>query len=213
LQCSKGYGRIGFFKVALTSMKSGLPATGTEQLLGMLSPFVPDQYLQEHWPAGRTGGRRGAFSAAQLWRVHLLALLTPAHSLNLLVRLLSEQRGWRQFAHLSHRQRVPDVRMLHEFRERLGVSGARQINEQLLEALLESVDLAAPSVGLMDATDLEASCRGFKKKGWKLTQRAARPKASGALKSDRASGLWGTKSTACDCGFRAINVVCFWCPW
>lgn len=147
----------------------------------MLSPFVPDEYLHEHWP-GKTGGRRHAFSAAQLWRVHLLALLTPAHSLNLLVRLLSEQRAWRRFAHLSHRHRVPDVRMLHEFRDRLGVSGARQINEQLLEALLESVDPAATAVGLMDATDLEASCRGFKKKGWKLIQRVVQPKASGVLK-------------------------------
>lgn len=194
-------------------MNSGLPATGTEQLLRVLSPFVPDQYLQEHWPPGRTGGRRHAFSAAQLWRVHLLALLTPVHSLNLLVRLLSEQRAWRQFAHLPHRHRVPDVRMLHEFRDRLGVSGARQINEQLLEALLETLDPAATAVGLMDATDLEASCRGFKKKGWKLTRRVVRPKASGVLKWDRASGLSGTKSTACDCGFRATNEVCFWCPW
>ena len=191
-------------------MNSGLPATGTEQLLRMLSPFVPDQYLQEHWPAGRTGGRCHAFSAAQLWRVHLLALLTPAHSLNLLVRLLSEQRGWRQFAHLPHRHRV---RMLHEFRDRLGVTGARQINEQLLEALLESVDPVATAVGLMDATDLEASCRGFKKKGRKLTPHVVRPKASGVLKWERAAGLSGTKNTACDCGFRATSAVYFWCPW
>ena len=194
-------------------MNSGLPPTGTERLLRVLSPFVPDQYLQERWPMARTGGRRHAFSAAQLWRVHLLALLTPAHSLNLLVRLLSEQRAWRQFAHLPHRHRVPDVRMLHEFRDRVGVSGARQINERLLEGLLESIDPAAPAVALMDATDLEASCRGSKKNDWRVTRLSARPKASGALRADRASGLSDTKNTVCDCGFRVTNGACFWCLW
>jgi len=153
-----------FLRIAFGSMNSVLPPTGTEQLLRLLSPFVPDQYLQDHWPQATTGGRRHAFSAAQLWRVHLLALLTPVHSLNLLVRLLSEQRAWRQFAHLPHRQRLPGVRMLHEFRERVGVSGARQINELLLDSLLESVDPVAPAVGLIDATDLKAACSGSKKK-------------------------------------------------
>jgi len=194
-------------------MNSGLPPTGTEQLLRVLSPFVPDQYLQEQWPRSKTGGRRHAFSAAQLWRVHLLALLTPVHSLNLLVRLLSEQRAWRQFAHLPHRHRVPDVRMLHEFRDRLGVSGARQINEHVLESLLETVDPAAPAVGLMDATDLEASCRGSKKNGWRLTRPIGRPKVSAVLNADRASGLSDIKNTVCVCGCRVINGACFWCRW
>lgn len=145
-------------------MNSGLPPTGSEQLLRLLSPFIPDQYLQEHWPQAATGGRRYSFSAAQLWRVHLLAFLTLVHSLNLLVRLLSEQRAWRQFAYLPHRHRLPGVRMLHEFRERVGVSGARQINERLLDSLLESMESSAPAVGLIDATDLQAACSGSKKK-------------------------------------------------
>jgi hypothetical protein len=54
--------------------------------------------------------------------------------------------------------------MLHEFRERVGVSGARQVNELLLDSLLESVDPVAPAVGLIDATDLKAACCGSKKK-------------------------------------------------
>jgi hypothetical protein len=32
--------------------------------------------------------------------VHLLSLLTPVHSLNLLVKMLPEQRAWRKFAGL-----------------------------------------------------------------------------------------------------------------
>ena len=102
-------------------MNSLLPTTGTNALLEQLSPFVPDGFLRERWPHTATGGRPGHFSAAQLWRVHLLALLTPVHSINLLLKLLPEQRAWRQFAHLPNRRRIPDVRMLHEFRGRVGV--------------------------------------------------------------------------------------------
>ena len=103
--------------------------------------------------------------------MHLLALLTPVHSLNLLVNLLREQKAWRQFAQLPHRHRVPDVRMLHEFRVQVGVSGARLINEVLLEALLQSLR-GETSVAVMDATDLEAACSGSKKKHRKVFGRS-----------------------------------------
>jgi hypothetical protein len=59
------------------------------------------------------------FSASQLWRLHLLALITPVHSLNLLVRMLPEQKAWRRFAHLPSQEQVPDVRMMNSFRERV----------------------------------------------------------------------------------------------
>ncbi len=101
----------------------------------LLSPFVPDDYLDQCWPRRQTGGRHYGFSAAQLWRVHLLALITPVHSLNLLVRLLPEQKAWRRFAHLPNQAHVPDVRMLNTFREQVGVRGLRQINAQLLKEL------------------------------------------------------------------------------
>jgi len=60
--------------------------------------------------------------------VHLLTLLTPTHSLNLLVAQLPEQTAWRRFARL--RCHLLGAWMLHEFRERVGVSGLRQINQQ-----------------------------------------------------------------------------------
>ena len=138
--------------------------TGTEELLEHVSPQIPDDFINEHWPSGSTGGRHRAFSAAQLWRTHLLLLLSPAHSINLLVELLKEQRAWRCFAHLSHRERVPDVRMLHEFRARMGVSGLRTINQQLLKPLLEEVVDRSDSIAIIDATDLPASCTVFKKR-------------------------------------------------
>lgn len=101
-------------------MNSYLPATGTAALLELLCPLVPDECINQCWPQGPTTGRHREHTAAQLFRVHLLALLTPVHSLNLLVKLLPEQRDWRKFAGLRRQNRVPDVRMLHEFRGRVG---------------------------------------------------------------------------------------------
>jgi hypothetical protein len=137
--------------------------TGTAQLLEHLSPYVPDAFINERWPRGATGGRRRAFSAAQLWRTHLLVLLSPAHSINLLVSMLKEQSQWRRFGHLSHRKRIPDVRMLHEFRNEVGVDGLRSINEHLLGAVIKPVIERPDSIAIIDATDLPAACSRFKK--------------------------------------------------
>jgi hypothetical protein len=145
-------------------MNSDLPATGTAALLELLDPFVPDDFLNECWPHGYTGGRPCAHTAAQLYRVHLLCLLSPVHSVNLLVKMLPEQRAWRKFAGLRRQSRVPDVRMLHQFRSRVGVAGLRRINQHLLAPLLAAYAWQPWSVGLIDATDLPAACVGFKKK-------------------------------------------------
>ncbi len=145
-------------------MNSHLPATGTTALLELLDPFVPDDFINACWPHGPTGGRHRAHTAAQLFRVHLLCLLSPVRSLNLLVKMLPEQRAWRKFAGLRRQSQVPDVRMLHEFRARVGVSGLRQINHHLLTPLLAPYVWLPWSVGLIDATDLPAACVGFKKK-------------------------------------------------
>ena len=155
-------------------MKSLLPPTGTEDFLEVLAPFVPDDFLNAHWPRHKTGGRRHHFSAAQLWRLHLLVLLTPVHSFNLLIRMLPEQKAWRHFAHLRSLAHLPDVRMLNAFREELGVSGLRQTNAHLLKPLIERCDPARPQLALMDATDLPASCSGFKKKHRPILRRRRR---------------------------------------
>ena len=42
-------------------MNSNLPMTGTAELLELLSPFVPDDFINHGWPTGATGARhRGA---------------------------------------------------------------------------------------------------------------------------------------------------------
>ncbi len=145
-------------------MKSQLPQTGTEDFLELLSPFVPDDYLDQRWPRLKTGGRRYGFTASQLFRLHLLALITPVHSFNLLIRMLPEQKAWRRFAHVPRQEHVPDVRMMNTFRETIGVDGLRQVNGQLLEPIIGSLDLSKGAAALIDATDLPASCSGFKKK-------------------------------------------------
>ena len=147
-----------------------LPPTGTNRLLDLLASYVPDAFIDELCPREFTGGRRCALSAPQLWRVHLLALLTSTHSLNLVVAQLPEQAAWRRFCRL--RRHWPGVRMLHEFRQRLGVSGLRQINQHLLGQLLRRQGPQAHAVALMDATDLPAACSGFKKKHRHLHGRA-----------------------------------------
>jgi hypothetical protein len=144
-------------------MNSNLPATGTVALLELLDPFIPDDFLNERWPTRPTGGRRRDYSAAQLYRVHLLSLLSPVHSLNLLVKMLPEQRAWRKFAHLRRHTLVPGVRTLHEFRCRVGVAGLRQVNQHLLAPLVAAYAWQPWAVGLIDATDLPAACGGFKK--------------------------------------------------
>ena len=155
-------------------MNSDLPATGTAALLKVLHPFVPDDFINECWPQGHTGGRRRDYSAAQLYRIHLLSLLTPVPSVNLMVKLLPEQRAGRKFARLRRQTQVPGVRVLHEFRGRVGVAGLRRINQHLLAPLLAAYLWQPWSVGLIDATDLPAACVGFKKKHRAIFRRARR---------------------------------------
>jgi hypothetical protein len=102
-----------------------------------------------------------------LWRLHLLALVSPVHSFNLLIRMLPEQKAWRRFAHITNQAHVPDVRMMNTFRDQIGVEGLRQVNGQLLAPIIESVSRSG-AAALIDATDLPASCVGFKKKHWPL---------------------------------------------
>jgi len=180
-------------------VQSPLPTTGTAKLLERLSPLVPDQFINSLL-AGRTHpGPRHYFSAAQLWRIHLLALLTPAHSFNALVRLLPEQRDWRRFAHLHHRHRTPDGRMLHEFRERAGVAALRTINEQLVKQVLPFLPGGGKTVALIDATDLPAATADKKKTGASGPPNAP-PWAPAHSRPATRDFLSVIKNTPCVCG-------------
>ena len=143
-------------------MSLTLPPVGTSRLLELLATYAPDDFIAGVRPREFTGGRRHTLSAAQLWRTHLLAVLTSTHSLNLLVRQLPEQAVWRRFARL--RRELPTARMLHEFRQAVGVSGLRCINQHLVGRRLRRTGVQPQAVALMDATDLPAACSGFKKK-------------------------------------------------
>ena len=189
-------------------MDSRLPATGTARLLDLLDPHVPDDFINEHWRQRPARGQRPKFSAAQLWRLHLLALLTPAHAFNLLLARLPENRSWRDFARLSNQRQLPDVRMLHEFRARTGVGGLRRINAWLCQGFIEQAAGWEQRVALMDATDLPAACRGFKKKKPAFTPPTAPHWADARSRPDRAAVLSATRSTPCACGGDPILRAC-----
>ena len=140
-----------------------LACTGTGLLLEPLSPFIDDGLINELLPRPCGRGRPRAFSSAQLFRVVLLSLLTPAHSFNLLVRLLSEHRPWRRFARIPSQRVVPDAKMLHQFRGRLDLCILRSINRHLLQPLLERLDPTRPTLAIIDSTDLPAPVNSFKK--------------------------------------------------
>jgi Transposase domain (DUF772) len=186
-----------------------LPPTGTTKLLDELSTFIPDQFINALFAIKTHPGTRHYFSPAQLWRTHLLALLTPAHSFNAIVRLLPEQRQWRRFAHLSHRYRTPDVRMLYEFRVRAGVVGLRAVNDRLVKRLLSHIPPLSKTVAIIDATDLQAWTADKKK-----TKREAIGPHSGPAsepvrsKPARPDSLSATRSTRCDYGYARINRPC-----
>src|SRR5207253_1481403 len=126
----------------------------------------------------------------------------PAHSFNLVVELLPEQRAWRRFAGLPNRRKLPASSSLHEFRARLGVDILRQINRHLLLPLLEGLSAERKSIGLIDSTDLPAATSGFKKKKARATRPFGRARENARLKSDRTIGLSDIKSTPCECGSR-----------
>jgi hypothetical protein len=181
-------------------MNSGFPLTGTAQFLTLVDPYVPDDFINQHWNLRPSRGPHRTLSAAQLWRVHLLAVLTTTHWFNQLVALLPEQRAWREFARLSHRHRGPDVRMLNEFRARAGVMGFRAINDQLRLPFIERAAGWSHAVALIDATDLPASCGGFKKKKPKATLPIVRRWEVARSRPGKAVGLLATRSTRCGCG-------------
>jgi hypothetical protein len=140
-----------------------LSLTGTAALLEELSPFLDDEWINSLLPEPCGPGRPREFSSAQLFRVLLLGLLTPAHSFNLLLALLPENRAWRRFALLHNRQDVPSAKMLTQFRRRLDLRVLRLINMHLLRPLLDQLDPDRPALAIIDSTDLPASINTFKK--------------------------------------------------
>jgi hypothetical protein len=160
-------------------MRKALATTGTGQLLEQVSPFIPDDLINQLVSPHSGRGRRAHWSPAQLYRLLLLTLLTPVHSFNLMLALLPEQRAWRKFARLPNRYRLPVASQLHDFREAIGVSGLRRINEYLLRPLLEALPAERLSVGLIDATDLPAATSAFKKRSPDTIRRAELPWEAG----------------------------------
>jgi hypothetical protein len=189
-----------------------LPPTGTAALLEVISPYIPDDLINSLFTQKTGRGRPSLFSAAQLFRVNLLALLTPAHSFNLVLTLLAEHRPWRDFARLRNRRVIPDAKMLHEFRQRLDLNKLRCVNRRLLMPVLEGCSEFAKTVSLIDATDLPAATSAYKKILPASTALAEPTQVRAAAKTDRAATSLGIKNTRFDCGFDNIVPAFCWYP-
>jgi hypothetical protein len=182
-------------------MQTDLATTGTNALLEQLSVFIPDEFINELVPQRTGRGRRPHWSSAQLYRSLLLTLLTPAHSFNLMLRLLQEQRAWRKFARLPNRHRLPVASQLHEFRQTIGVGGLRRINERLLLPLLQSLVSERKAIGLIDATDLPAATSAYKKRLPVATPRGGPLWAVERSRRAKAAGMSATRNTPFAYGF------------
>ena len=172
-----------------------LPVTGTAALLEVLSPFVPDDEIGGMIARHGGSGRHTDWSPAQLFRVMLLLLLTPARSTNLLCQLLPEHRAWRCFAHLPNRHRLPGPRQLHEFRSRLTPGRLRQINEHLLRGILAACPEDRLGIALIDATDLPAATNEYKKSLAAAFPHAVQRSVGALLKQASRAGSSATRST------------------
>jgi|SRR6185436_16167245 len=190
-----------------------LPTTGTAALLERLSPYVPDDFINSLFAMKSGPGRPAHFCPSQLFRVLCLTLLTPAHSFNLLVELLGENRSWRDFARLRNRHELPDAKMLHQFRDRLDLIKLRGINARLLEPMLAQCAGFPKTVAIIDSTDLPAATNAYKKNLTDNTVLAELTLGLAAVRKDRVVISSGTKNTPCVCGFVSIAPVFCWCPW
>jgi hypothetical protein len=189
-----------------------LPATGTAAFLEKISPHIPDDLIDSLFAHRSSRGRPQLFSPSQLFRVSLLPLLTPARSYNLIVKLLGEQRLLRSFARLRNRMAVPDVRMLHAFRNRMDLARLRRLNVYLLRPLLEGTGNFAKTVALIDSTDLPAATNGYKKIPWANTSPIEPTSVRAAVKMVKADTTSDTRSTPCDFGFASILLRFCWLP-
>lgn len=189
-----------------------LPPVGTCELLRVLSPYIPDHFINEQLARQQREGRPLRLSSAQLWRVHLLVLLTRTFSFNALVRCLPEQEQWRRFARLPNRFAIPDVRMLSDFRRGLGVSGFRRINDHLLGELLSQSPLNASTVAFIDATDLPASTEDKKNKP-ETGLHFGRPWERARAVRAKRGFLSATKSTRYDYGLADTLRRSCWPRW
>ncbi len=77
-----------------------LPATGSNQLLDLLDPYIPDDFISDLCNLRPVRGPHWQFSPAQLWRTHLLAF--GLHTL----QELSDESYQQIRATLGRRQRL-----------------------------------------------------------------------------------------------------------
>lgn len=184
------------------------PRYRPDPLLESISQVIPDHEINEFFPSNYPGkkGKPFAFTTAQCYRIHLLALLKGVTSFHQLSADLLCQTSYRRFAQLKSVVRVPSAKTLSAFRGELGAEAFALINDLLLERLFSIIPLPAATVAVPDSTDLEASCSGRGKKNALVpggvpanvnTPPPAPPKGSARKNPDNPNSSWAIKSTPC----------------
>lgn len=95
----------------------------------------------------------------------------------------------------------------------LGSPACARVNEILLAPLMETLPVGLPTIALMDATDLPASDRGFKKNRPDGTVPLTQPWVDERSRPARAAVLSGTRNTRFGSGCRRTQKGYYWCHW
>lgn len=142
-----------------------------DEKLEKFSKVIPDSEIDLEFPKLRprkiwstNRGRPKIFSSSQLYRMHLVTLLKRICSFKKLPSELQQRRSLRNFCNISSKERLPNERILREFRRYLTEAGFVKIKVMLLSRLLKIFPLPQVIICSVDSTDIEASCYGFRKK-------------------------------------------------
>jgi hypothetical protein len=137
-----------------------------DPFLEEISRVIPDDALDIIFPRGFTKqkGPKDIFKTSQLFRVHLIAMFKQIPSFNKLCAEFRIRRSLRDFCKMKSKYDIPNTRILSQFRTKVGDSGLIRINDLLLLILFKVLKLPRLLIVVPDSTDLEAACRGFRKK-------------------------------------------------
>ena len=105
---------------------------------------------------------------------------------------------------------MPDAKMLHPFRDQLGVGGLRMINTHLLMGLLDSCRPDRKTVAIIDSTDLPAATNAYKKTGRGVIRLQALRSGDAPASTATAVGLWAIKNTPSGCGSTPTTKAYCW---
>jgi hypothetical protein len=137
-----------------------------DPVLEKIFPHIPDEEINSLFPFRKfhVQGRVREFQSSQLYRTHILAMIKSNPSFNRLCEEIKIRRSFRDFCRFPNRKMTPTNHILSDFRDYLKPSGFEKVAQMITLNFLKVVPLPNLCVGVPDATDMPANCRGFAKK-------------------------------------------------